>query len=185
MTIPIKSIAGIFLFIGAALSFAGIIVSEALYPDYHITQVISDLGVGSTAQIFTTSIVIFGVLLIAAAYVLSKEGIDFWFCALMAIVGFGQIGVGFFPETTGTPHFIFAGTVFIFGGILAILSFRVFRGPWAYISLTLGIITIIAIILLEAQLYFGLGKGGMERLIAYPLLFWTFGSGAILMMPEK
>lgn len=180
-----KVLAGILIFLGATWSFIGIIASEAVYPDYHVTQVISDLGVGSTALIFNSSVVVFGILLISAAYLLKKEGIDLWFCRLMALIGFGQIGIGFFPETTGVPHLISAGIVFFFGGILAIMSYRVFPKPWAYVSVLLGIITLVAIICLEVKFYAGLGKGGMERMIAYPLLFWVFGSGAILMAPEK
>ncbi|PKL64690.1 MAG: hypothetical protein CVV32_06300 [Methanomicrobiales archaeon HGW-Methanomicrobiales-3] len=180
-----KVLAGILLFLGAAWSFMGIIVSEALYPGYHVTQVISDLGVGSTALIFNSSVIVFGILLIAAGFLLKKEGLDPWFCRLMALVGIGQMGVGFFPETMGVPHIVSAGIVFFFGGILAIMSYRVFPRPWAYISVVLGTITLVAIVLLEVKFYAGLGTGGMERMIAYPLLFWVFGSGAILMDPEK
>nr|WP_321352153.1 DUF998 domain-containing protein [uncultured Methanoregula sp.] len=185
MTFMNKGMAGILMFFGAACSFMGIIVAETLYPNYHATQMISDLGVGSTALIFNSSVIIFGILLVAAAYLLRKEGTDIWFCALMALTGFGQIGVGLFPETTGTLHFLSAAIVFFFGGILAIYSFRIFPKPWAVISVILGVVTLIAIVLLEMKLYCGIGKGGIERIIAYPLLFWVFGSSVFFMASVK
>ena len=180
-----KTLAGSLLFIGTAWFLMGIVVSEALYPGYHVTQMISDLGVGSTALVYNSSIIVFGIVLIASAYLLRKEGTDIWFSALMALVGIGAIGVGIFPENTGTPHVISAMIVFICGSIVAILSFRVFPTPWAWFSGALGIITLVAIILLGAKCYLGLGAGGMERMIAYPLILWALGSGAFLMAPAK
>jgi len=180
-----KTYAGVLLFIGTAWFLMGIVVSEALYPGYHVTQMISDLGVGSTALVYNSSIIVFGVVLITAAYLLRKEGTDIWFSALMALIGIGAIGVGIFPENTGTPHVISAMIVFIFGGVCTIMSFRVFPAPWALFSGVLGIITLVAIILLGAKCYLGLGAGGMERMIAYPLILWALGSGAFLMAPAK
>ena len=177
--------AGVLLFIGTAWFLMGIVVSEALCPGYHVTQMISDLGVGSTALVYNSSIIVFGVILIAAAYLLQKEGTDIWFSALMALIGIGAIGVGIFPENTGTPHVLSAMIVFISGGIVAIISFRVFLAPWAWFSGALGVITLAAIILLLAKCYLGLGAGGMERMIAYPLILWVLGSGAFLMAPAK
>ncbi len=180
-----KNLAGALIFIGAFWSLMGIVVSEVLYPSYHVTQFISDLGVGSTALIFNSSVVVFGILLIVAAYLLLKAGTDIWFTSMMALIGIGEVCVGIFPEDTGTPHLIAAAIVFLIGGILAIVSFRVFPVPWAWISGALGIITLAAIILLGTKNYVGLGVGGMERIIAYPLYLWAFGSGAFLMTPKK
>lgn len=180
-----KTLAGVLIFLGALLSLMGIIVSEALYPGYHVSQVISDLGVGSTALIFNVTIFIFGILLIAAAYLLLKAGTNIWFTALMALIGIGEVCVGIFPETTRTPHMIAATIVFVCGGIIAIMSFRIFPVPWAWISGALGIITLTAFILFRWKAYLGLGMGGMERIIVYPLFLWAFGSGVFFMSSEK
>ena len=59
-----KMLAGLLIFVGTAAFFSGIILSEALYPGYHVTQVISDLGVGPTAWLFNSTISIFGIFLI-------------------------------------------------------------------------------------------------------------------------
>ncbi len=180
-----KVIAGMLIFIGASMSLMGIVIAEALSFGYHVSQVISDLGVGQTAVFFNLSIIMFGSLFVAAAYLLRKAGTDTWFCALMALTGVAQACVGIFPETLGLPHQAAAAIVFISGCSMAILSFRVFPVPWAWISAALGVIILAAIILLVTEFYFGLGKGGMERIIVYPLILWALGSGAMLMAPEK
>ena len=177
--------AGALIFIGSAWLLMGIVVSEALYPGYHVTQMISDLGVGSTAAIFNPAIFGFGLLLIAAAYLLHTPGINRCFLVLLVLTGLGAVGVGVFPETIIVTHSICAITVFVCGGLCAILGYRVFRAPWSWFSVVLGVITLVAVVLLGVKIYLGLGAGGMERIIAYPLIIWAIGTGAYLMAPEQ
>ena len=184
MTLTHKTRAGALIFIGTAWFLMGIIVAEALYPGYHVTQMISDLGVGVTATIYNSAIFGFGLLLIAAAYLLHKAGTNLWFVSLLALTGIGAAGVGVFPETVVVPHSICAITVFICGGLCAILGYRIFPVPWSWFSPALGIITLVAVVLLGAKIYLGLSAGGMERMIAYPLIIWAIGTGAFLMAPE-
>ncbi len=55
-------ISGLVLFAGAAQFFLLVLIAEALYPQYSVANnYISDLGVGSTAYIFNTSIVLLGI----------------------------------------------------------------------------------------------------------------------------
>lgn len=180
-----KTRAGALIVIGSAWFLMGIIVAEALYPGYHVTQMISDLGVGSTATIFNSAIFGFGLLLIAAAYLLYKAGIKLLFVIPLTLTGLAAAGVGIFPENIVIPHTICAITVFIIGGLCAILSSRVFSAPWSWFSPALGIITLVAVVLLGAKIYLGLSSGGMERIIVYPLLIWALGTGAYLMVPEQ
>jgi hypothetical protein len=44
----------------------------------------------------------------------------------------------------------------------------------------LGIIALVAIVLLVTGHYLGIGKGGMERMIAYSILVWALGFGGAL-----
>ena len=60
-----------------------------------------------------------------------------------------------------------------------------FSGPWSWFSPVLGIITLVAVVLLGAKVYLGLGAGGMERIIAYPLIIWAIGTGAYFMAPDS
>ena len=39
--------------------------------------------------------------------------------------------------------------------------------------------------LFGAKVYLGLGAGGMERIIAYPLIIWVIGTGVYLMATEQ
>lgn len=180
-----KTLAGALIFIGTACFLVGIIVSEALYPGYLVTSMISDLGVGSTAAIYNSAIFGFGILLIASAYLLHKTGTKLGFGILLALTGIGAAGVGIFPENIGVPHSICAITVFICGGLCAILASRIFSAPWSWFSPVLGVITLVAVVLLGAKIYLGLSAGGMERMIAYPLLIWALGTGAYLMAPQQ
>jgi len=52
MKFTVKVIAGMLIFIGASMSLMGIVIAEALSFGYHVSQVISDLGVGQTAVFF-------------------------------------------------------------------------------------------------------------------------------------
>jgi hypothetical membrane protein len=182
MTYPNRTRAGVLLFIGTAWFLMGIIIAEALFPNYQVTRMISDLGVGTTATIFNSAIFGFGLLLIAAAYLLHTEGAaNRWFFVFMALTGFGAAGVGVFPENIVIPHAISAIMVFICGGLCAILGYRVFSGPWSWFSPILGFITLIAVVLLGTKSYLGLGAGGMERIIAYPLIIWAIGTSVYFM----
>ncbi|PKL69992.1 MAG: hypothetical protein CVV30_01055 [Methanomicrobiales archaeon HGW-Methanomicrobiales-1] len=180
-----KTRAGVLIFIGAAWFLTGIIVSEALYPGYKVTKMISDLGVGSTAPIFNSAIFGFGLLLLVTAYLLNTAGTNRWFLILLILTGLGAAGVGVFPETIIIPHTIGAITVFVCGGLCAITGYRVFSGPWSWLSLALGLIALGAAMLFVTKYYLGLGAGGMERMIAYPLIIWALGTGAFLMAPES
>jgi hypothetical membrane protein len=180
-----KERAGALIFIGTAWFLFGIIISEALYPGYSVSQMISDLGVGSTAAIYNSAIFGFGLLLIAAAYLLWVAGSNRIFPGLLTLVGIGAAGVGIFPETIIVPHSICAIVVFVGGGICAIAGFRVFSGPWSWFSPVLGILTLASFVLFGAKIYLGLSAGGMERMIAYPLIIWALGTGACLMAPEQ
>lgn len=160
------------LLIGASQFLLLLVAAEALYPGYSVaTNAISDLGVGETAVIFNTSIVLFGAASFAAAYLLWRSfGRLLPVC--MAIAGIGAICVGLFPETLGLPHYLSALTAFLFGGIAAIVSSRKVQMPFAFLFILLGMVTLLALVLEIADLTLGLGHGGMERIIAYPIIIW-------------
>jgi hypothetical membrane protein len=185
MTFTSRARGGAFIFIGTSWFVMGIIVAEALYPGYRVTKMISDLGVGPTAPLFNPAVFGFGLLLIAAAYLLRTAGTNRTFLILLALTGIGAAGVGIFPETIFVPHAIGAITVFVCGGLCAVTGYRVFAGPWSWLSLALGIFTLVSLVLFGAKIYLGLGAGGMERMVTYPLIIWALGTGAYLMAPES
>jgi len=160
--------------IGTSQFLLLMIVAEALYPGYSVNHnYISDLGVGKTAIIFNTSIMIMGIMVIMASILLNAMR---YYTPLLFLVGLGAFLVGAFPETTGLPHLLAALITFLFGGISAIVvSIR--RN---YFWTVLGILTLIALVLYIAKDYGSLGTGGMERMIVYPEIIWGISFGTYL-----
>ncbi|MFA5049455.1 MAG: DUF998 domain-containing protein [Candidatus Micrarchaeia archaeon] len=178
--------AGSFLFIGAVQFLIFLIVAEAVYPGYSISEnMISDLGVGISAKIFNSSVILFGAFVALAAYYLFKEYDDKIFFLVLAIAGLGAIGVGFFPETTGIPHFVSALLAFLFGATGAIYSKNKVNGPLSVFCIILGVISFIALILTIFNIYLGIGPGGMERMIVYPILAWCLVFSGFLFLKTR
>ncbi|MGB9730285.1 MAG: DUF998 domain-containing protein [Thermoprotei archaeon] len=162
---------GLLLIIGGLEFTISMWISENLYPGYNIqNNYISDLGIGSTAIIFNTAIIILGILTILSSILLVSLGKSVIF---LFLTGIGALGVGIFPEIFGFVHSIFALIVFLFGGLTGIVMFNKIKSRLSYVSLLLGLITIIALELFINKVYLGLGRGGMERLIVYPELLWS------------
>jgi hypothetical membrane protein len=185
-------IAGALLFVGGLQFIVAMIVAEAVYPNYSVSgNYISDLGVWNkpSAAIFNPSIFLFGSMILVSAYFIQLEFRRGAITGLFVLAGLGPIGVGIFPENTflvnGVPvlHSIAAIISFIFGGIAAITSYKITRGPFRYFSVILGVATLLALFLFAATGpdYLGIGVGGMERMIVYPNLIWTIGMGANLL----
>jgi len=58
--------------------------------------------------------------------------------------------------------------------------------PFSVIAVILGLLSLGALVLFMAGMNLGLGVGGMERMIVYPLLMWGAGFGGHLIVhPEK
>jgi len=176
-----RRLAGYFALIGTLQFLISMVIAESLYPGYSVhSNYISDLGVGSTAPIFNSSIVIFGVLVLIAGALLLRA-LRMPFTVAMILAGMGAIGVGMFPE--GSPHglhTIFSLITFLFGGITAIFSYRIQPRALAITSVVLGAVALIALAMYVGEYYASLGWGGMERMIAYPILFWALVFGGYL-----
>jgi hypothetical protein len=84
----------------------------------------------------------------------------------------------------------------------AIASFKVLKTPLSVISVILGLMTLGALALFAgglltsgsftssetptSDLFLGIGPGGMERMIVYPVLIWLAGfSGHLIVLSEK
>ncbi len=177
-----RTLAGLLFVVGSVQFLLAMLIGEGMRPDYSIsTNAISDLGVASTAALFNASVIVLGLLILAAAYLYHPVHRKLWITVPFALAGIGPIGVGLFPETTGLPHGIFALISFFFGGLLAILVSTQVRPPFRFLSILLGVIGLVALVLFVANNDLGIGFGGMERMIAYPVLFWGIAFGAYLM----
>lgn len=190
------AVAGALLFVAGVVAFMGIITAEALYPEGYSTSgnEISDLGATRppdsvieepSATIFNTAMMACGVLLIAAAYCLWQGTRRVAAPVLMALFGLGVLGVGVFPGDQGNVHVIFVMLTVVAGAVAAIVSLTVTAGPFRYFAVVLGVVSLGTLLL---YMFTGddgpmadLGRGGVERWVAYPTLMWVTGLGGYLM----
>jgi hypothetical membrane protein len=180
VSIENRSLIGALLFVGAAQFILVIVITEARYPGYTVaTNVLSDLGVGQTALLYNASVAVFGAFAFIGS-LLGRRTLGTGLTVTLAVTGACAVGVGVFPETTGAPHVFFAVATFVFGAVSAIISYRVLRPPLSYLSVGLGIIALAAVVLDATHHVLGIGPGGMERMIAYPIFLWALGFGGSL-----
>ena len=180
-----KEKAGALLFVGAAQFLIALVVSEVFYPGYSVSaNTISSLGVGPSALVFNCSIILFGALAVAAAFFLKKAFDGVLFPALVSLAGLGAAGVGVFTSRAGFVHAFVSFVAFFFGALAAIAAYRFEKRPLNYFSVVLGVVALAALALYGAQAFLGLGIGGMERLVVYPIIIWVLGFGAWLLERE-
>jgi hypothetical membrane protein len=181
MTYSNAKVAGALLFVAASQFVLGLVVAEARYPGYSISaNYISDLGVGPSAAIFNASVFLMGLLIIIAAYFLQRGFNYKVLTVLLVLTGIGAMGVGVFTEHYGNIHTVVSLIAFLFGGLSTITSYRLLKLPFSVIAWILGLMCLGALILFTGGVYLGLGEGGMERMIVYPLLVWGAGFGGHL-----
>ncbi|MDW8013364.1 MAG: DUF998 domain-containing protein [Archaeoglobaceae archaeon] len=170
------------LAIGSLQFIVAMLIAEQLYPNYNpLVNYISDLGAlkAPTALLFNTSVFLLGLLGFVAAILLKKEiGVSLIFLILASV---GSMGVGLFPEDYPLPHIVSALMAFLFGAVATIGIGRKIGKFYKPFGTVLGSISLIALILFVLRVETPLGIGGMERLIAYPVLifFIVYGLGAM------
>jgi hypothetical membrane protein len=185
--------AGTVLLVGLAQFIVLLQIAEFLYPDFSTSRnYISDLGatcrmppgnctvVQPSASIFNGSTIALGILIAISTYFLQKAFGQKVFSLFILFTGFGVTGVGLFPETTGIIHLAVAFVAFIFMGFAAITSHRIVRSPLNYFSVILGVLSLAAMVLFMTGNNLGLGVGGMERMIMYPVLIWGLAFAGFL-----
>ena len=180
MRIENRSLSGALIFVGVAQHMLVIAIAEALHPGYTVaTNYLSDLGVGQTALMYNASAVVFGGFVLIGSLV-GRRTLGAGLTITLAVTGACTVGVALFPETIGAPHDVLAIAAFVFGAVSAIISYRVLRPPLSHFSVGLGIIALVALVPLVTQHDLGIGKGGMERMVAYPIFVWALGFGGSL-----
>jgi hypothetical membrane protein len=190
-----EALAGMALASAGLIILMGIITAEATYPDTYTTfdNEISDLGATvppnsiirqPSAHIFNSTMMLSGLLLIAAAGALLRsqsKSTAVW----LGLAGIGVLGVGIFPGNRAPMHGMFAMLAFICGGGAAIASGRSFRGTFGLVAAALGVIALGSLIVAM----FGdltpamdhVGDGGLERWVAYPTVLWFVLFGGFLL----
>ncbi|HLI45824.1 MAG TPA: DUF998 domain-containing protein [Geobacterales bacterium] len=184
--------AGLLFTIGVIEFFIGLLWAEATYPGYSIANnTISSLGSmicqgdqchfnEPAASIFNSSVTILGILIVIGAYLLwnMQRGL----AITLIITGIGAIGVGLTLAFHSAPilHTLVSFITFLFAGISALLSTTIFKNWLRFVSPLMGLVSLISMVLFATGNYLGLGIGGMERMIVYPVLLWGLAFGGYL-----
>ena len=185
------AVAGLLLFLAGVIVFMGIITAEVYYPPGYNTHdnEISDLGATRppdsvitqpSAAIFDTAMIVTGALILAAAFFVHLEFRKLLVTIPLGLFGLGALGVGVFPGYFYVLHPIFALLTFFAGGVAAITSCKIIRPPLRYVFILLGAVSLV-FMFFSGLFTDSLGKGGTERWIAYPIIFWMTGLGAYLL----
>lgn len=177
-------VAGALFFIAASQFVLGMVVAEARFTNYSYSisaNYISDLGVGPSAMIFNSSVFLMGLLILIGAYFVQRAFNFKLLTVLLILTAIGTIGVGVFTENSGNAHGVVSLIAFLFGGLSSIASYKLVKRPFSVIAVILGLMALGALGLYGAQIYLGLGVGGMERMIVYPILMWGAGFGGYLL----
>jgi hypothetical membrane protein len=179
-------IAGSLIFIAATQFALLLITAETRFPGYNVsTNYISDLGIGSSSLIFNSSVFIMGLLILIGSVFLQRAFNCKVLTVLLILTSIGTMGVGIFTENSGSVHPIVSLIAFLFGGLSAVASFRLLKQPFSTLAIILGITSLAALTLFAIGEYAGLGAGGMERMILYPILMWGAGFGAYIAGKNK
>ncbi len=110
---------------------------------------------------------------------------------LIGLAGLGVLMVGFAPENVNGPvHRIGAALDFLAGNVgmicLGLLPVTPVRTVLRKITLILGMIGLIGLAFFGVcalqNVSLGLGIGGWERVVVYPLPIWTILAGSVLLM---
>ncbi len=188
---------------GALFTVVGIgivmstITGEALYPRRYTTfgNTISDLSgtepphsvmLQPSRTIFIVTMLVAGALVLVGNWFLSRTVERRRLTVAMTVFGVGLLGVGVFPGNVEGWHPLFALACFLGGAITAVMSRKVIDGPFRHVAVVLGATALLATVFgLEPLEHWGpqdaLGRGGIERWIAYPVLLWLVGFGGYLM----
>ncbi len=187
--------AGALLFLGSVQFGILLMLAEAVSPTYSVQlNYISDLGYlfHTSAPIFNSSAVVFGILAISSAYYLQRSFRWTPFTFLVTLAGVGLLGVGIFNE--GSPfqlHELFSLVAFLFSGLSAIAAWKLQKVPLSYFSVILGVVTLVSLALFlpgsgSIGTSIGIGVGGLERLVVYPVWLWAIGfSGHLMGMEDR
>jgi hypothetical membrane protein len=184
--------------------------SESLYPNFSmLNNAMSDMAALGTRTTLIEETAIFGTAIswIVGAYILFRKTEKRGLLILNVLPGTGFLLAGISPENVNLViHSLGALIAFPFGAIAVFLSYRFIRSDFRYFSLALGGLSVAATLVtflgqrilgpcgtcvgktpgyVQSLSQLGLGLGGWESMIVYPLLIWLIGFGSYLMAQGK
>ena len=180
---------GVLLFTLAAQFMTVLMLGASMAPGYDVAGgAISDLGVvPETRLLFNVSVIVVGVLNLAAGALLYLRHHSATVLAMFSLAGVGAIGVGLFPLDSGGPHGLFALVAFVAFNLEAIAVAGIVHGPMRVVSWVAGLAGLAFVVLMgigdagNAAAFGPIGHGGTERMIVYPAMLWVLAFGGYLM----
>ena len=190
-----RVLAGSTLIAAGAVALLGITTAEALFPEVYTTHAneISDLaGRDEDGAIRLASWLVFNGAMVVAGLLLGFAAIGLRtgmgvprVTRAVALLAVGTVGVGVFPDYFPTLHKVFAGMTFISGGVAGVLVAQATGRPFGYASAALGVVALVALDIVvfgkSTFIYSGLGPGGIERWVSYPIVLWQVAFGSYLL----
>jgi hypothetical membrane protein len=188
---------GILFNLGATIFLLLTTAAESIYPNFSLqTNAISDLAAigASTTVIEETAIFVFSICwMIGAFYLFRKSGRGLLILNLIPGIGFFLAGAS--PENVNLVIHSLGTVAFPVGAVAAMLSYRLIRSPFRYLSIVLGTLSLVSTFIIfvgwrvvcgtcgytAGLTQLGLGLGGWESMIIYPLVVWIIGFGNYLM----
>ncbi len=199
-----KKLAGILFFLGVTQFALGLIIAEASYNGYSVSDnYVSDLGIGPSAVVFNSSVFILGLSIAFGSYFLGRDSRLKASRILLFLMALSAMGVGVITKNFTLGHGAVSSAAFFFGGLSAITSSLALKKPLSWMGVLLGSLSIGALALFSIGMvesgslsstfaydsfyYMGLGPGGMERMVIYPLLMWLalFGGQLTIQQFER
>lgn len=143
-------------------------------------------------NLMNMSFIILGLLMITGSLLVyqkfHKNLITFAAFTLIAIAGSGALLVGAHPENSISHlHLAGAGLSFVMGNV-GLVCFGFAPGipkTLRMVALISGCMALVALVLLINHSYFGLGFGGIERIVAYPQSIWLIILGLYLLAKRE
>ncbi len=183
-------LSGLLFFVGGAQFLLLTTVAESLYQNYSVrNNFLSDLGVVEpSGTVWNTSIFLSGLLFVIGTYLLFRSfGRPRRLALVMYLLaGIGAMATGLLNENAFTYlHQIVSLMAFIFGGLSAIVTYRLVQVPFKYVSPFLGLLTLVSLVLLIAGFRQQFGNGLLERLVAFPEIIWLMAFGGYLMSSRE
>lgn len=188
-------LAGAIIFFAAIQWFMIVLAAETLFPNYSVmANDLSDLAstvppnvslIQPSAMLFNLTTFLFGLLIIVSSILIRRVCKKRLFLALLAISGLAAMAVGIFPGDTGVIHGLVALAWFVTAPLSAIVAYGFLKKPFAYFSVAIGAFALIVLISIfsmgKASPFLFFGRGGEERMIVYPVIFWTAAFAGYLM----
>ena len=156
-----KTISGSLLFVAAVVYLLGTVIGEKF----------------GNMTVYNAAILLLGLLMLVSVYFIQLAFKAPLFSGLIALAGIGTIGISVLTYAS-TEYYVFAGIGYIFFGLSAIMSYKYEKTPLSYLSILLGVGSLIALLLWAANVDLGSGMKVTPIIIDMLVLLWLTGFGA-------